>query len=40
MLSDLKIKKDLHRPVKFPINKYDAFISTSYDSSRIDSKVY
>jgi hypothetical protein len=40
MLSDLKIKEDLYRPVKFPINRYDAFISASHDSSRIDPKVY
>jgi hypothetical protein len=32
MLSDLKIKKDLHRLVKFLINGYDAFISAFYDS--------
>jgi hypothetical protein len=40
MLSDLKMKENSHRPVKFPINGYDAFIPASHDSPRIDSKVY
>jgi hypothetical protein len=40
MLSDLKIKEDSHRPVKFPINEYDALIPVSHDSPRIDFKVY
>jgi hypothetical protein len=40
MLSDLKMKENLHRPVKFPINGYNAFIPASHDSPQIDPKVY
>jgi hypothetical protein len=40
MLSDLKIKKNLHRLIKLPINKYDTFILVFHDSLQVDFKVY
>jgi hypothetical protein len=40
MLSDLKMKKDLHRLIKLLINGYNAFILAFYDSLRVDFKIY
>jgi hypothetical protein len=40
MLSDLKIKENLHYLIRLPINKYDTFIPAFYDSLQVDSKVY
>jgi hypothetical protein len=40
IVSDLKMKQELHRAVKQPINGYDAFIPALKTDERADLKVY
>jgi hypothetical protein len=39
-MSELRIEEDLYRPVKFPINKYDALTRSSKDKERTDTRRY
>jgi hypothetical protein len=39
-MSEFRIEEDLYKPVKFPINGYDALIRSSEDKERTDTRRY
>jgi hypothetical protein len=40
IMSELRMEKDSHKPVKSPINKYDALTRSSKDKERTDTRRY